>query len=43
MKIIHLRGFSEQERTALKEVVYSNVVVGMKAICGAMTKLGLEV
>jgi len=43
MKIIHLRGFTEQERAAMREVILSNIVIAIKALCQAMEKLGLEV
>jgi guanine nucleotide-binding protein G(i) subunit alpha len=43
MKIIHLRGFTEQERAAMREVILSNIVIAVKALCQAMEKLGLEV
>mmetsp|Transcript_8725 Transcript_8725/g.21992 ORF Transcript_8725/g.21992 Transcript_8725/m.21992 type:complete len:359 (-) Transcript_8725:33-1109(-) len=32
MKIIHLKGFSEEERMPYKEIVHSNVIMSMRAI-----------
>lgn len=43
MKIIHLSGYSEAERAAMRDVVYSNVVSSMKVLCMSMEKLGFEV
>jgi GTPase SAR1 family protein len=43
MKIIHLSGYSESERTALRDVVFTNLMVAMKTLCMSMEKLGLEV
>jgi len=41
MKIIHLNGYSEAERLAFKEVIFSNVLTAMRALCQAVEKLGL--
>ncbi len=43
MKIIHLRGFTEAERLAMREVIFSNIVLAIKTLCQAMDRLGLEV
>jgi guanine nucleotide-binding protein G(i) subunit alpha len=42
MKIIHLRGYSEAERMVFRDIVYSNLVLGVKQLCKAMDILGLE-
>ena len=42
MKIIHLNGYTEAERMAFREIVYSNLVTAMMQLCKAMDKLGLD-
>jgi len=41
MKILHLEGFTDQERETYKSIIYSNVVVSMKALVTAALTLGL--
>jgi guanine nucleotide-binding protein G(i) subunit alpha len=42
MKIIYLKGFSEQERRPFREIVYSNVIMSMRALVLAVEKFGLD-
>ncbi|XP_012733348.1 guanine nucleotide-binding protein subunit alpha-11 [Fundulus heteroclitus] len=39
MKIIHGRGFSEEERKAFAKCIYQNIFTAIKAMAGAMTTL----
>lgn len=39
MRIIHGRGFSEEERKAFAKCIFQNIVTAMKAMTGAMTSL----
>ncbi len=39
MRIIHGRGFSEEERRAFAKCIYQNIFTAMKAMTGAMTAL----
>ena len=40
MKIIHLKGFSEEEKLSYKDIIHSNVIMAMRAIITAADKLG---
>lgn len=39
MRIIHGRGFSEEERKAFAKCIFQNIFTAMKAMTGAMTSL----
>uniref|UniRef100_G3PC39 Guanine nucleotide binding protein (G protein), alpha 15 (Gq class), tandem duplicate 3 n=1 Tax=Gasterosteus aculeatus TaxID=69293 RepID=G3PC39_GASAC len=39
MRIIHGRGFSEEERRTFAKCIFQNIVTAMKAMTGAMTTL----
>ncbi|KAG5457051.1 MAG: G-protein alpha subunit IN n subclass, partial [Olpidium bornovanus] len=39
MKLIHDNGFSDDERVAAREVIFSNIVQSMRAILEAMKSL----
>lgn len=39
MKIIHGRGFSEEERKSFAKCIYQNIFTAIKAMTGAMTTL----
>jgi len=43
MKIIHLKGFSEEEKLSYKDIIHSNVIMAMRAIITASDKLGLPI
>lgn len=43
MKIIHLSGYSESERAGFRDVVFSNIVSGMKTLCVSSEKLGFDI
>eukprot|EP00010_Vexillifera_abyssalis_P003150 CAMPEP_0201560720 /NCGR_PEP_ID=MMETSP0173_2-20130828/78416_1 /ASSEMBLY_ACC=CAM_ASM_000268 /TAXON_ID=218659 /ORGANISM="Vexillifera sp., Strain DIVA3 564/2" /LENGTH=354 /DNA_ID=CAMNT_0047975179 /DNA_START=56 /DNA_END=1120 /DNA_ORIENTATION=+ len=43
MKIIYLKGFSEAERRPYKEIVFSNVIMGMRSLVLAVEKFGESV
>lgn len=40
MKIIHLQGFSEEERLQYREIIHSNVILSMRSIIVALQKSG---
>jgi len=42
MKIIHLKGFSDEERLSYKDIIHSNVIMAMRAIINATEKLGIN-
>jgi len=42
MKIIHQSGYSDEERLAFKEVIYSNTIQSMKVILNSLSKLAIE-
>lgn len=42
MKIIHLNGFTDQERVLYRSVVFSNTAQSLKVILEAMVKLRIE-
>jgi len=39
MKIIHLKGFTEEERLSYRDIIHSNVIMAMRAIVSAADKL----
>lgn len=39
MRIIHGRGFSEEERKAFTKCIFQNIFTAIKAMIGAMTTL----
>jgi GTPase SAR1 family protein len=43
MKIIHLAGFTKEEKEAYREVVYSNIVSAVKVLHDAARRFGYEV
>mmetsp|Transcript_55539 Transcript_55539/g.76994 ORF Transcript_55539/g.76994 Transcript_55539/m.76994 type:complete len:351 (+) Transcript_55539:37-1089(+) len=43
MKIIHLQGFNEEERRSYKDIIHSNIIGSMRALCIAADKLGNDV
>lgn len=43
MKIIHLNGFSEEERSHYKSIIYNNVVQSMKVLVTATRDLNIAV
>jgi len=42
MKIIHLKGFSDEERLSYRDIIHSNVIMAMRAIINATEKLGIN-
>jgi len=40
MKIIHLKGFTDQEKESYKEIVYSNIVSSVKVLSEAARRFG---
>ncbi|KAJ7249653.1 heterotrimeric G protein alpha subunit B [Mycena rebaudengoi] len=42
MKLLHLGGYSDQERNRFKEVIFSNTLASMCAVLEAMPQLGLQ-
>mmetsp|Transcript_20643 Transcript_20643/g.43648 ORF Transcript_20643/g.43648 Transcript_20643/m.43648 type:complete len:356 (-) Transcript_20643:114-1181(-) len=42
MKIIHLKGFTDEERLSYKDIIHSNVIMAMRAIINATEKLGIN-
>lgn len=42
MKIIHLKGFSKEERMSYRDIIHSNVIMAMRAIVNAGEKLGID-
>mmetsp|Transcript_12011 Transcript_12011/g.48375 ORF Transcript_12011/g.48375 Transcript_12011/m.48375 type:complete len:262 (-) Transcript_12011:360-1145(-) len=42
MKIIHLKGFSKEERLSYRDIIHSNVIMAMRAIVSAADKLGVN-
>merc|ERR1712137_1387148 len=42
MKIIHLKGFTDEERLSYKDIIHSNVIMAMRAIINATEKLGVN-
>jgi GTPase SAR1 family protein len=43
MKIIYLKGFQDAERRPYKEIIFSNIIMSMRALVLAVERLGLEV
>lgn len=43
MKIIHLKGFTDEERVSFKDIVHSNIIMAMRAIITAAEKLKVQV
>merc|ERR1719276_271873 len=43
MKIIYLKGFQNSERRPYKEIIFSNIIMSMRALVLAVERLGLEV
>jgi GTPase SAR1 family protein len=43
MKIIHLNGFTEEERKTYKDIIHSNVIMSMRALVLAAERLGVEI
>lgn len=43
MKMIYLDGFSEQEKRQYKDIIHSNTILNMRALCGAVQKMNLTV
>ena len=43
MKIIYLKGFQNAERRPYKEIIFSNIIMSMRALVLAVERLGLEV
>jgi guanine nucleotide-binding protein subunit alpha len=42
MKIIHLKGYSEEELTGYRPTVYKNLLECAKALCSAMSEFEIE-
>jgi len=42
MKIIHMKGFTEEERNSYVDIIHSNVIMAMRAIVTATDKLGFN-
>eukprot|EP01095_Lingulamoeba_sp_RSL-Kostka_P016937 TRINITY_DN854_c1_g4_i1.p1 TRINITY_DN854_c1_g4~~TRINITY_DN854_c1_g4_i1.p1 ORF type:complete len:357 (+),score=128.98 TRINITY_DN854_c1_g4_i1:114-1184(+) len=42
MKIIHLKGFTEEERISYRDIIHSNVIMAMRAIVSSADKLGFN-
>lgn len=42
MKIIHLNGFSNEERASFKSIIYNNVIGSMRALVTATKDLGID-
>ena len=43
LKILHLKGFSADERNTYKAIVYNNVLSSMKALVTACKDLGIPI
>jgi hypothetical protein len=43
MKIIHLNGFSEDEKKSYKSTIYSNIIVSMRTLIEAAADLNITV
>jgi len=43
MKIIHLQGFTAEERSTYKTIIYNNVITSMKALITAAQSMGFSV
>ena len=42
MKIIHLKGFTDEERLSYRDIIHSNVIMAMRAIVSASDKIGVN-
>jgi guanine nucleotide-binding protein G(i) subunit alpha len=42
MTLIHGKGYSDQEKEAFKEIIFSNTVQSMRVILEAMSTMGIE-
>lgn len=42
MKIIHLKGYSQEELASYRPTIYKNLLECAKALCGAMREFGIE-
>lgn len=42
IKIIHMKGFSDEERASFKSIIYNNAIGSMRALVTAAKDLGLE-
>jgi len=42
LKMIYQNGFNEDERRSYKDVIHSNVIIGMRSLVLAADRLGLE-
>jgi guanine nucleotide-binding protein subunit alpha len=42
MNMLHNRRFTDEERCDFKECIFSNTIVSMKVILGAMDQLGID-
>jgi len=42
MKVIHLKGFTDEERLSYKDIIHSNVIMAMRSIITASDKLGVN-
>lgn len=42
MKIIFLRGYSDEEREGYKDIIHSNVIMAMRAVVNAAERLGVN-
>ncbi len=43
MKIIHLNGFSDNEKNGFKSIIFSNVVGSMRVLVEASQTLGIAI
>jgi len=42
MKIIHLQGFTQEEKLSYKAIIYSNIMISMKSLIRAVNEMGLD-
>jgi len=42
MKIIFLKGYSQEERNSYRDIIHSNVIMAMRAIVNAGERLGVN-
>ena len=42
MKIIHMKGFTDEERNSYVDIIHSNVIMAMRAIITAQDKLNIH-
>lgn len=43
MKIIHLKGFTDEERLSYRDIIHSNVIMAMRSIINASEKLEVAI